>query len=463
MSDPIEESVNEILAHPEFRLLCDEAREQGLFQILGIETKETAHTRLLAWLLDPANGSRDGSAIRTFVHAVWSGTRERRTEMTSPLQLSTIDLSTATAEFEVDVQIPSSGNTRRLDVLVHAYVEGSRLPLLVIEYKVNALEGENQTADYAEWTRHRWEGVTGLSPSLVFISPQDRAASKDFVSINYDVLQSWLEDRRWSRDASSAYSNALEQLRRAVSIRTETASWPLIQLKSDVAGAINVLRRAADQPGDVPSALRQFLNQYHAACAALGIVERGRARPGDSYWVVAVDATLRGRDSHDAERWEPTGGGGQLQYWDLLVSKARKQTWKDEPAIWAGLWMGRPSNGHSLMEYYFGSEVRDLQRNKFAQRMADKLREWLETKCGVDPSLLGRSGTRAVMRMDIPLDAEWPNGEENEADVSKQLTIHGDAIHKFVESVEQGVQSWLETGELVRALEAEFGVLRAPN
>jgi hypothetical protein len=123
----------------------------SLFGTLGYSRLETAHTRALAWLLDPdgAHGFHDALMGR-FLGAFWPGRIER-------LQLST-----------VKPEYPIDGG--RLDVyaLGTGEVDGKTTPFVaVIEGKIDAEAGETQLSDYNDWVKRHHPDRKAL---LVFLT-----------------------------------------------------------------------------------------------------------------------------------------------------------------------------------------------------------------------------------------------------------------------------------------------------
>lgn len=448
-----EDAINQILAHQHFPELSVELGTPGLLQILNETNKETAHTRLLAWLLDPANSSNGGAVLRSFLHFLWTRKPGEGEWVSSPLQIADIDLAEAEV---VPEHVISNGSGkryegRRVDVVAFADVGGNRLPLLVVEYKVDALELENQTQDYAEWAEREWRGVSGARPTLVFISPNDRAASEKFLSITFSQLADWLENLPYSSRSSLRFSYAAETLEAAVKARLPFETYRSVEMKTSCAEAIALLNTALGAGSGFEEPLKGILRRYPRELAALGVMVPARSSLGGSAWVVKVQTELANSSDDFAQRWSPTGGSGQMVFWDLDVTRVRRQVWGDEPAIWAGLWMGRPSNGQTRLEYFVGTDVAELKKAKFAQQVADGLRNSLREFGGVpvDPKL---DGTLVVARKQLGNLAA--DNDDTELSAQKSWAAHGRDILDFVSRVAAAVTERLNSGALGDELRA---------
>lgn len=444
-----EEALNELLASPDFAELERVLAKQGLFQILGIETKETAHTRLFAWLLHPANGPHGAEALRRFLSFVWRQKPAPNAVRTSPVQLERLDLTTAESfpEYVVDASSCFRGSGR-IDILVLARVGQRSLPLLVVEYKVDALESDGQTDDYANWVEEQWREVTGLTPTLVFISPNDAAKCDRFTSIGFDDFYEWLGDLSLLPDASPTYVRAVEEFQRAVGLRTGTRPEVVGQIENRHSEAIEVLRSMSRGEVANGDAVGDALIRHRAALRVLGIGLSARRAPGDSAWVMEVDHHLREEPAITIDRWHPTSGAGQLLYWDKLVSDVRRRVFPDTAAIWAGLWMTRPADGRSMIEYSLGTDIGVWKEDRRIQVLADELRALLHDK-GMPKVQLGKEGTLTVARLPITLLSE----NDTAPGAAESWRANSDSIVSFVRRIEAGVEQWLKSSGVEQKLE----------
>lgn len=134
----------------------------GLFGTLDLGLRETAHTRALAWLLDPRAEHGFGDALlQAFLQDAFrlSGSPEL-------------------TDVRVSSELPSGKSQDRLDI----FLEGRwTLPerqaedwMVIVEAKIQAVEGEDQCARYESQFRKRMAGSDRTS--LVFLTPEGRKA-----------------------------------------------------------------------------------------------------------------------------------------------------------------------------------------------------------------------------------------------------------------------------------------------
>ncbi|MHB1424569.1 MAG: PD-(D/E)XK nuclease family protein [Gemmataceae bacterium] len=132
----------------------------SLFRTMDYGRLETAHTRALAWLLDPKGEHGFGTTLLAALLR-----RLSRNDCTDGLRVERV---------ESECAIDSSGDKGRLDVLAEGTWEERKRGrwVLVIEAKVDAWEGEDQLKKYEEWLR---SNTAGREVFRVFLTP-DRLA-----------------------------------------------------------------------------------------------------------------------------------------------------------------------------------------------------------------------------------------------------------------------------------------------
>jgi hypothetical protein len=131
----------------------------SLFRTMGYGRLETAHTRALAWLLDPKGEHGFGKTLLVALLRLFSGC-----DCSNGLQVERV-----VSELPID----GSGAKGRLDVLAEGtWEDGERGGwVLVIEAKVDAWEGEDQLLKYEEWLR---TDSAGREVFRVFLTPDGR-------------------------------------------------------------------------------------------------------------------------------------------------------------------------------------------------------------------------------------------------------------------------------------------------
>lgn len=131
----------------------------SLFRTMDYGRLETAHTRALAWLLDPRGEHGFGT---TLLAALLSNLS--RSDCAKSLKVERVQ-----SEYAID----SSDMKGRLDVLAEGTWENGKGGgwVLVIEAKVDAWEGEDQLPKYEEWLR---SNAMGREIFRVFLTPDGR-------------------------------------------------------------------------------------------------------------------------------------------------------------------------------------------------------------------------------------------------------------------------------------------------
>jgi hypothetical protein len=161
-------------------------RTQGvffnLFQVLGIETKETRHSAFLAELLNPrgSHGQQD-RFLRLFIQQL-------------PC-LREIQWNTQNAYARIEEVIPDNNNYGRMDIVIHCGDDA-----IIIENKIYAGDQEEQLYRYHEYGKSHIKGKT----ILIYLTLEGGEASKsstneqlvanvDYFPISYSSeIDAWL-------------------------------------------------------------------------------------------------------------------------------------------------------------------------------------------------------------------------------------------------------------------------------
>lgn len=151
----------------------------NVFNALGVERAELAHSRFLACLLDPKGiHAQEDLFLRAFLRVV--------------IQEETEGLDWESSEVRTEVPIEKG----RLDILV-------TLPdkqIIIIENKVDAVEGEEQLERYRSWLQIQPHAKSGRPHHLVFLTPNGRRPSscspaevKKVKLVSYGDIAAWLD------------------------------------------------------------------------------------------------------------------------------------------------------------------------------------------------------------------------------------------------------------------------------
>lgn len=152
------EQLTALISDPDFLSLSDQSPAPSLFYVLGIERHELAHTRLLAWLLDPAESSvADALASLLLRHIADVDPLSGIT----PQDADQCRIASISREYEhIDIVATVDTPTRRL--------------LLAIENKIDAQESPGQLARYQTVLSAL---SLGKSAVLLFLTPEGRPPS----------------------------------------------------------------------------------------------------------------------------------------------------------------------------------------------------------------------------------------------------------------------------------------------
>jgi hypothetical protein len=148
----------------------------NVFNALGVERAELAHSRFLACLLDPKGiHAQKDLFLRAFLRDVLLEKTER------------LDLEESAIRTEASIE------KGRLDILV-------TLPdrqIIIIENKVDAGEGEEQLEGYRSWLQKQPQAKSGRPHHLVFLTPNGRPPSScspaEVKLVSYGSIADWLD------------------------------------------------------------------------------------------------------------------------------------------------------------------------------------------------------------------------------------------------------------------------------
>jgi hypothetical protein len=213
--------INEIIADEDFQQLHRLLNRESVFTIMNVKERELVHTHLLAWLLNPLAGHGMGSIpIKTFMHLVatalikqknGNGFKDRKyasVDFIDPVALSSVDLErlNVLTEHSFKKTDNESENRRRTDIFVcEKKIQGLQeviTPYLVVEYKVNADEYNNQTSSYSDYiddlkAQHPQINNKTYYPLMAYVckdSEDHDEPAEPFVIIDYKDFQKWINN-----------------------------------------------------------------------------------------------------------------------------------------------------------------------------------------------------------------------------------------------------------------------------
>lgn len=426
----IEKALNSILSCDDLPTLEAALNKKSILQVIQKEDQETFHTRLLANLLDPDSNGGDVAILRSFMNFAW-GVAEDKNLAASPLQLVEIDWSTVALSAEEYV-----GEPGRLDVYASVMKGNESVPLLLIEYKVNASLGEKQLSRYGEWASGHCKG----NPySLVFISKDgesdagDVEGSKWFVKFGYTQFREWLDSI--SPASSSMASQLRDELVSIVSAKNRVMDPLAVTICNDFKAELEVVKNVASTNSNVKKAVNAFPRSFRH----LGVRSKGRKRLGDSEWIRKVQGELE-TSPVDPTSWHITEGSAQLCYYSSAIANLNNNMFGVRDSLWAGLYLSRPLDNVSLLEFYFGSEVPALRKEKIGQKSASFVRHELQSNqaTGLELSDI-KDGTLCVSRMSLKMASDSEGGD-NSKNANDAWDTHKDAIIGFITAIQKSIR-----------------------
>lgn len=342
--------------------------------MLGIERRELSHAALLAWVLDPRASHGMGSTpLRRFLLA--AAARARTPGMLDAIDIDELDLDGLVSETE----IPILDGRRRLDLLVSLPVSGDEergAPVLILEYKVDAGEGVDQTADYAHWADAKRVPVSrgAVRPLQVFLCPDRNLGTPapPFVTLDYDAYLDWLATLQ-DLDQSERARFLLREFRDCLAQREDVTDTTADRLEREVRERhADALACAARSSQEALAAFAGVIMRHGPAFAILG-VSLGRRSLGDSTFVVGVRQALQGRLR--AEAWSHVGGAGSVRSVFLPATEALRE----RHGLVVQLFMARPRRGTArlALEVVSRSVVRDDAHTALRDAVAASLRAHL--------------------------------------------------------------------------------------
>ena len=179
----LRQALQNLVLDDDLERLEDLLAEFNLFDVLKIERRETQHSALLAWLLDPrgSHGLRD-YFLRRFLSEAAAKAQEGGIPGVTPLDVDRWELN--------DVEVATERHN--IDVLVIGEEDEF---ICLIENKIGAGEHSNQLTRYLGIIDRHYEGLT---PFPVFLTPEGsepavEADAERYVSLGHDMVASLID------------------------------------------------------------------------------------------------------------------------------------------------------------------------------------------------------------------------------------------------------------------------------
>lgn len=445
----VRDSLNTLLMAPEFQKLEHRLRNLSAFHILGIERRELSHSALLGWLLDPrANHGFGLEPLRRFLMTSAS-LSSRPSPMLDAIDIDTIDLDTVIVETEVNVPIPNTSTIRRLDLLVSLpCADAPRgTPVLVVEYKVDSSEGEDQTKDYAAWAEAQPTtiGDRDVLPLQVFLCPSRGEAAEPeppFIRFDYDSYVHWLDGlEAMSGTAQSKF--LLREFRTCLAQRADVSDIEqdelLDKLQTSFPKELIELRNASSLSLAPFSAL---IANHNEVFGMLGLLTKNRPK-GASAFAAAMRRALKGvlQDSD----WK-IGGVGSLcatSVWsaDIARELIENRSLGMTSVLRLQFFMDRPKRRARLALEVVGDlpGLSPAENRALRERVAGELRKRIPSTAS---GKLGRGQTIIALLIATPQIETLE--DDNEANVAS-LRVEIENVANEASQVWEAARLWMSS------------------
>ncbi|OQX05446.1 MAG: hypothetical protein BWK76_27475 [Desulfobulbaceae bacterium A2] len=310
-----------LLLDDNFLKLNNILKEKTIFDIFGVENKEVPFTRLLAWLLDPHAGHQMGVVpIKSFLRLCIKEGDPGNFDNALRLEMLNLSNINVTPEYPIEnCGAGGSGDEKsgRLDI----YVESSEVngtegkqPLLLIEAKIGANQGDGQLSRYKKWM-DKQQGQRGkdgkeFKPVLIYLTPEGEnngATDHGFVPMNFTQLNSWLDTLKPIAKSGQAefLINELYCLNNRTSRATDDEMIRLAdKVRQEHSQSCEELRK--EQPHEYEA----VLEAYEPALSYIGVVPARQGSLGyDEHINVIKEAA---EQLFKNSQWTISGGQGSL-------------------------------------------------------------------------------------------------------------------------------------------------------
>ena len=172
-----------LLLSPEYKELKSlrEDNSVNFWHILEITRNEKQISRFLAWLLDPQESHSIGDLFLKNILIQAARADVNRTANINPLDIDLEDFSNAIIETELGL-----GSRRRCDIAV---IDPRNGYFVIIENKIDANEGKDQTQDYFRISSADFPVEQYPNRVFIYLSPSgDAPQSENFVPIDYQAI-----------------------------------------------------------------------------------------------------------------------------------------------------------------------------------------------------------------------------------------------------------------------------------
>lgn len=221
--------IAELYKSKEYMAITAYYDRKNIFEILGVPRNENVHSNFLAWLLNPNESHGYGTfPLQQFLRliALTAKTYPCNNKISIDSQfLDKLLLGTKTVASVRIEREKWTSNKKRMDLVLEVRFEDDSKTLpVIIENKVDSNEHDNQTNEYHEWAKGKYE-----NPLFVFLSPKYDAqslaieerknicANDSYILISYqDIMEHVLEPCK-EQDGSEYAKSLIKDYMRCLS------------------------------------------------------------------------------------------------------------------------------------------------------------------------------------------------------------------------------------------------------
>jgi len=464
----VHQALDILLSSSLFYELEEALWQQSLFQVLKIEKREQVHAALIRWFLDPNEGHGMGSrplhqflmmVCRKISHSNSLGSSENF-EL-RPTVLDGLNLEDAFVENEPQLMMADGKPIGRADVLVQILNENQGpIPVMLIEYKVEAGVHGAQVDNYRRWAieqKERVQQAFGLSrPILVYMSPVPSGQSEELFKVrgiqaycvlDYDDLTGWLRSLLQSNRISSRAKLLTDEFLACLSsmewVQNDHAQILADQMMSEMSESIEILKTVG---------MSQFCQEYthhRKALNKLGIFSARIASRGNSAIIGMCQKLIQGlfRDG----KWKMTGKTGSILVWSRSYEQALKARFQNEmdtlgnPSL--QFYMGRPEHETTLFRSYIvnsGGEPGERRERfrKLIKTTAEELRTRLDETIKNQGMLETKGYTITKIILNLPGLNQPSDDVEDKIGKSHREELYRAAT--AIEALREPTEKWIE-------------------
>jgi len=443
----IRDSLNYILADKNFQLLEDKLNQDTMFHILNIQKREVSHSAFVAWLLNPvASHGMNHRPLKSLLNHVCGLTMRtldnhlfENHNFIDIIALDKIDFNAVQVEAEFVLD-----NKRRIDILVSVTEENDvKIPILIIEYKVEAKETNNQTVDYARWAKKQPKYMEKYEPIHLYIVPDNddnSTPAEPFIIMDYDNFEHWLshlsnyEKTTQAEFIINEFRNCLKKQQymfdKNITNRVE-------ELKEMYKNEIKALTEI--KFNELDSDIKYSLRIHQAALEKLDIYIGSKTSKGVSEFIKFFKVNLQSRISN--EQWKFNSKSGCITAFNIAFEKELMSIDSElGKKIYLQYWMERPSKQKGLLKVEIAGG--GLEHKDIRLKLANSLKRYLDKDNEI---VIGKEEVGIIVSLKINLPGVNDLQDDNIENVNKYNREIIAAINKFVKYFDEDkINYWIE-------------------